>query len=187
MAAQLSRQPQADKAGRGWRYVKLGNDADFLSPRPTWRSLSRPSRGSGRRRRRTNGHGMEIWILVFPSSSRWTSAKSSLASTVSRLVDSALLLLLLLLPWCHDAFLNDIWFDETLLNIFQGLMTDWKRVYVVLMAEVQVLSDLVKFYHFGTMFLTLWPFRKGSFTIRQKFELTLANYVWFWANVQCCK
>ena len=29
MAAQLSRQPQADKAGRGWRYVKLGNDADF--------------------------------------------------------------------------------------------------------------------------------------------------------------
>ena len=35
--------------------------------------------------------------------------------------------------------------------------------------------------------IKLWTFGKGSFTIGQNFEHTLANIKWFWANVHCYK
>ena len=38
----------------------------------------------------------------------------------------------------------------------------------------------------GQCYKTL-VFWKGPFTIWQFIELTLANFIWFWANVQCCK
>ena len=33
----------------------------------------------------------------------------------------------------------------------------------------------------------LWPFWKGSIDIWQSFELTLANFKWYWANNHCWK
>ena len=35
--------------------------------------------------------------------------------------------------------------------------------------------------------IKLWPFWTGSFTIWHNVEANLANFIWFWANVQCCK
>ena len=65
-----------------------------------------------------------------------------------------------------------------------------KSVLVKLQGKMYLLTSVTRFGEISTLWsyvIKHWPFWNGSFTVWQNFELTLAIFIWFWANVQCCK